>query len=66
MSTYSSHIIPDFSAVEDPQERWDDVVDVVSKIQWDLIMNKTVFYSFYALGMRNPEIRMRFVDFMKD
>ncbi|MCB0837730.1 MAG: TetR family transcriptional regulator [Bacteroidetes bacterium] len=63
MSTYSSHIIPDFSSVEDPQERWDDVVDVVSKIQWDLIMNKTVFYSFYALGMRNPEIRMRFVDF---
>ena len=32
MSTYSSHIIPDFLSVEDPQERWDDVVDVVFKI----------------------------------
>jgi AcrR family transcriptional regulator len=63
MSTYSSHILPDFSEVEDPRERWSDVVDVVSKIQWDLIMNKTVFYSFYALSMRNPEIRTRFVNF---
>ena len=55
MSTYSSHILPDFSKVDDPQERWDDVLDVVSKIQWDLIMDKTVFYSFYTLGMRKQK-----------
>ena len=62
MSTYSSHLLPDFSSVEDPKERWNDVLDVVSKIQWDLIMDKTVFYSFYTLSMRKEEIRARFVD----
>ncbi|RMG70192.1 MAG: TetR/AcrR family transcriptional regulator [Bacteroidetes bacterium] len=61
VSTYSSHILPDFSSVTDPAERWDDVLDVVSRIQWDLIMNNTVFYSCYTLALRNPDIRKQFV-----
>jgi AcrR family transcriptional regulator len=60
VDTYSSHILPDFSSVTDPAERWDDVLDVVSRIQWDLIMNNTVFYSCYTLALRNPEIRREF------
>ncbi|MDX2249257.1 MAG: TetR/AcrR family transcriptional regulator [Bacteroidia bacterium] len=63
ISTYSSHILPDFSLVLDPQERWEDVLDVVSLIQWDRIMNNTVFYSCYTLGLRLPEVKERFVEY---
>lgn len=60
INTYSSHLLPDFSEVSDPVERWDDVLDVVSRIQWDLIMNSTVFYSCYTLALRNPDIQKQF------
>ncbi|MEZ4772789.1 MAG: TetR/AcrR family transcriptional regulator [Bacteroidia bacterium] len=60
ISTYSSHILPDFSHVTDPLERWEDVLDVVSLIQWDRIMNNTVFYSCYTLALRLPEVKERF------
>lgn len=62
VSTYSSQILPDFSGVEDPAERWDDVLDVVSRIQWDLFINTTVFYSAYTLSLRNPEIKRQFTE----
>jgi len=62
VSTYSSHILPDFSEVADPAERWDDVLDVVSRIQWDRFINTTVFYSAYTLSLRNPEIKRQFVE----
>jgi AcrR family transcriptional regulator len=62
VNTYASHLLPDFSGVDDPAERWDDVLDVVSRIQWDLIINNTVFYSAYTLSLRNPEIRSQFVE----
>jgi AcrR family transcriptional regulator len=61
ISTYSSHILPDFSEVENPAERWDDVLDVVSRIQWDRIINNIVFFSCYTLGLREPEVRKQFV-----
>ena len=60
IETYSSHLIPDFSDVEDPHERWEDFLDVLSQIHWDRIMNNTVFFSCYTLGLRNPEIQKRF------
>lgn len=62
ISTYSSHLLPDFSMEADPAIRWEDVLDVISHIQWDLIMNNVVFYSCYTLGMRSPEVRERFVE----
>ncbi|MEM6802808.1 MAG: TetR/AcrR family transcriptional regulator [Bacteroidota bacterium] len=60
VSTYSAQLFPDFSEVSDPQERWEDVLDVSSQIQWDRIMNGTVFFSFYTLALRMPEIKKRF------
>ena len=48
VSTYSAQLFPDFSKVTDPAERWEDVIDVSSRIQWDRIMNSTVFFSFYT------------------
>lgn len=60
IDTYSVHILPDFSDTEDPSERWGDVLDVVSRIQWDRIMNNAVFYSCYTLTFGNPEIKSRF------
>lgn len=66
ISTYSSHIMPDFSRESDPAQRWEDVLDVVSQIQWDRIMNNIVFYSCYTLGLRNPEIRTQFTALYKE
>ncbi|MEM6831707.1 MAG: TetR/AcrR family transcriptional regulator [Bacteroidota bacterium] len=60
VSTYSAQLFPDFSKVTDPAERWEDVIDVSSRIQWDRIMNSTVFFSFYTLALRMPEIKQRF------
>ncbi|MEL7338847.1 MAG: TetR family transcriptional regulator [Bacteroidota bacterium] len=60
MTTYSPTILPDFSETTDPAERWQDVLDVVSQMKWDRIMNHKVFYSCYALGLRLPEVRERF------
>ena len=60
IETYSVHILPDFSDTEDPSERWGDVLDVVSRIQWDRIMNNAVFYSCYTLTFGNAEIKRRF------
>ena len=60
VSTYSAQLFPDFSEVSDPKERWDDVLEVSSQIQWDRIMNGTVFFSFYTLALRMPEIKKRF------
>ncbi|MEL6254991.1 MAG: TetR/AcrR family transcriptional regulator [Bacteroidota bacterium] len=60
VSTYSAQLFPDFSKVIDPAERWEDVIDVSSRIQWDRIMNSTVFFSFYTLALRMPEIKQRF------
>lgn len=60
INTYSVHILPDFSGTEDAQERWEDVLDVVSRIQWDRIMNNAVFYSCYTLTFGNEEIKRRF------
>ncbi len=65
IDTYSVQIIPDFSGTTDPAERWDDVLDVVSRIQWDRIMNNTVYYSCYTLSFRYEEIRQRFRSFYK-
>ncbi|MEL6676855.1 MAG: TetR/AcrR family transcriptional regulator [Bacteroidota bacterium] len=65
VDTYSSHLMPDFSAVEDPRERWDDVLDVVSKIQWDRIISNRVFYSCYTLALRLPEVNERFQELYK-
>lgn len=65
IDTYSVQIIPDFSGTTDPAERWEDVLDVVSRIQWDRIMNNTVYYSCYTLSFRNEEIRQRFRSFYK-
>lgn len=62
VSTYSAQLFPDFSKVNDPKERWEDVVDVSSRIQWDRIMNNTVFFSFYTLALRMPEIKKRFTE----
>lgn len=66
VNTYASHLLPDFSEVEDPAERWDDFLDVVSRIQWDLIINNTVFYSAYTLSLRNPEIRKQFIELYRE
>ncbi|MFK7922233.1 MAG: TetR/AcrR family transcriptional regulator [Bacteroidia bacterium] len=60
MTTYSPTILPDFSATTDPAERWQDVLDVISRMKWDRIMNHKVFYSCYALGLRLPEVMERF------
>lgn len=60
MTTYSPTILPDFSETADPAERWQDVLDVVSQMKWDRIMNHKVFYSCYALGLRLDEVRQRF------
>ena len=60
VDTYSSQRIPDFSEVSDPKERWEDVLDVVSRIKWDQIMDPTVFYSCYTLSLRDKEIHKRF------
>lgn len=62
MTTYSPTILPDFSATIDPAERWEDVLDVISRMKWDRIMNPKVFYSCYALGLRLPEVMKRFED----
>ena len=62
VSTYSSHLIPDFSEVKDPRERWEDLLDVLSQIHWDRIMNNTVFFSCYTLSLRNPDIQQRFFE----
>ncbi|MEL7533324.1 MAG: TetR/AcrR family transcriptional regulator [Bacteroidota bacterium] len=60
MTTYSPTILPDFSETADPEERWQDVLDVISQMKWDRIMNHKVFYSCYALGLRLPEVMERF------
>ncbi|MEM6345608.1 MAG: TetR/AcrR family transcriptional regulator [Bacteroidota bacterium] len=60
MTTYSPTILPDFSETTDPAERWQDVLDVISQMKWDRIMNHKVFYSCYALGLRLPEVMQRF------
>ncbi len=62
IDTYSSQLIPDFSTTEDPNERWEDVLDVISRIQWDRIMDNVVFYSCYTLTFRNDEVKKRFND----
>jgi len=62
IETYSSQILPDFSEVNDPTERWEDVVDVLSRIQWDTFIHTTVFYSAYTLGFRNAEIKEKFTE----
>ncbi len=62
IQTYSSHILPDFSKVEDPRERWEDVVDVLSHLQWDTFLNQTVFYSAYTLSFRSQEIQQKFAE----
>lgn len=62
VDTYAAQILPDFSEVADPAERWDDVIDVISKIQWDLFINSTVFYSAYTLALRNDEIKQQFME----
>lgn len=59
IDTYSPSILPDFSATEDAEERWQDVLDVLSYLQWDRILNHKVFYSCYALGLRVDEIQKR-------
>lgn len=66
VNTYSSHLLPDFSQVSDPAERWDDVIDVLTHHQWDVIMNQIVFYSCYTLSLRNPDIKERFVDLYRE
>ena len=62
INTYSPTILPDFSTTEDPAERWQDVLDVLAHMQWDRIMNHKVFYSCYALGLRQEEVQKRFHD----
>ena len=62
INTYSSHILPDFSKVEDPKERWEDVLDVVSRIQWGTFLNTTVFYSAYTLSLRDPGVKNKFTE----
>lgn len=66
ISTYSPTIFPDFSSTEDPEERWEDVLDVLSQMHWDRIMNHKVFYSCYALGLRMEDIRVRFKNLYQD
>ncbi|MEM7658841.1 MAG: TetR/AcrR family transcriptional regulator [Bacteroidota bacterium] len=61
ISTYSEHILPDFSEESNSQDRWGDVLDVVSRIDWERIMNNIVFYSCYTLGLRDPKINEQFV-----
>lgn len=62
IETYSSHILPDFSSVSDPQERWDDLVDVISRLQWGTFVNQIVFYSAYTLSFRIQEIKDKFTE----
>ncbi|MCI4666717.1 MAG: TetR/AcrR family transcriptional regulator [Bacteroidia bacterium] len=65
IETYSSHILPDFSNVSDPQERWEDVVDVISRIKWSNFLDTTVFYSAFTLSLRNEEIKKKFSELYK-
>ncbi|MDP5169135.1 MAG: TetR/AcrR family transcriptional regulator [Bacteroidia bacterium] len=65
IETYSTQIFPDFSGTQDPSERWEDVLDVVSRIQWSRIIDNSVFYSCYTLTFRNIEIKRRFKDLYK-
>ncbi|MDX2285299.1 MAG: TetR/AcrR family transcriptional regulator [Bacteroidia bacterium] len=60
LDTYSSHLLPDFSGAATPRERWDDVVDVLSKLRWVQFMNEVVFYNCYTLSLRDPKISNRF------
>jgi AcrR family transcriptional regulator len=66
ISTYSPTIFPDFSNTEDPEERWQDVLDVLAQMHWDRIMNHKVFYSCYALGLRMEDIKVRFKNLYQD
>ena len=61
ISTYSTHILPDFSEESDPYDRWGDVLDVVARIDWERIMNNIVFYNCYTLGLRDPQVNAQFV-----
>lgn len=62
VETYSSQILPDFSKVSNPQERWEDVVDVISRTKWSTFLDTTVFYSAFTLGLRNIEIKEKFLE----
>ncbi len=65
IDTYSMQLLPDFSGTSDPKERWEDVLDVVSRMQWGRFLNSAVFYSCYTLTFRNEEIKQRFQDLYK-
>lgn len=55
-STYSRHIIPDLSESATPQERLQDFLDVVFGINWNGVVNNQVFFTYYTLALRRPEI----------
>lgn len=61
IATYANQLLPDFSREKDPAMRWEDVLEVISRLNWDMFVNHAVYYNCYTLGLRDPEVRRQFV-----
>jgi AcrR family transcriptional regulator len=58
--TYQANLLPDFSQEQNPALRWEDVLEVVSQLNWGRYINEVVFYDCYSLSLRDPEVRALF------
>ena len=50
----------DFSGINNPEKRFHRLMDVIFSKEWSKTVDSSVFYGFYYLSFRVPEIRERF------
>jgi len=55
------HFLQRFDEIDDPEQRFEAFLDTMFQESWVKTVSNRVFYAFYYLAHRKPEIRVRFV-----
>ncbi|MEM6764291.1 MAG: TetR/AcrR family transcriptional regulator [Bacteroidota bacterium] len=60
LSTYRTGIFPSLQSIEDPEERFDQLLNYTFGTDWNGVIDDSVFFDSFALSLRNNDISRRF------
>ncbi|MEL6191473.1 MAG: TetR/AcrR family transcriptional regulator [Bacteroidota bacterium] len=60
LSTYRTGIFPSLQNIDDPAERFDQLLNYTFGTDWNGVIDDSVFFDSFALSLRNQDISHRF------
>ncbi len=65
INRYESIFLEEFDDLQDPEQRFNLIIDILFGADWSEAVDNSVFYAFYYLSYRNSRVRERFEGMFK-